>query len=100
MAKKILGLSPVEALILAALGYFGYTYYKSNKGLTTEQKKAALVDLVSKTDSPTASQIFTRMTPSEIDAVYDFVIQKKKPQPGTAYYNQIDAIAKKYGIFT
>lgn len=101
MAKKILGLTPVEALLLAVAGYFGYTYIKSSANkLKTDQKRTAIVDLVTKSDNPEALKVVYQFTPSEIDTVYDLVVLNKKPQPGTAYYNQVQAIAAKYNIFT
>lgn len=99
MAKKIFGMTPTEALLVGvAAGTIAW--YAMQSKLTTDQKRTAIVDLVTKSDKPEALKVVYQFTPSEIDTVYDLVVLNKKPQPGTAYYNQVQAIAAKYNIFT
>lgn len=95
-------------LLIGAIG-FGAVLYFSNKGGSIAQKRQQIINYIdSGGDSPESKQnfrqIIAQMSEPEVNAVYTFLftyIKKgKRPQPGSALYNEIDIISKKYSIFT
>lgn len=106
--KKISGLSKGEMIGLGLMGVGGYMLYKSfamSGGLTTAEKKAWIISLLSKEMDPTlAKQMIDPIPAADINTLYtgihDYISEQKKtfsefPEP---FKTQYLAVAMKWNL--